>query len=59
VKLLGAWDSGVHIFQMWDMDDEYVFKWISSKTLETICESAGNTPGEAIEDGVREFMRRP
>jgi hypothetical protein len=57
VNLLAFWDVGPYIYQVWETEDEFLFQCIDTRTLETIAEYGGNTPLEAIYEGVREAMR--
>lgn len=57
MKLLGAWDAGPYLYQVWETEEEYLCLCIDARTLESVCEGAGNTPMEAITEGVREALR--
>ena len=57
MNLIATWDAGPHIYQMWDEEVQFLFVCIDSRTLETIAQYGGNTPLEAIYEGITQAMR--
>jgi hypothetical protein len=58
VNLLGYWQTEPYMYQLWDDDYAFVLECIDTRTLETICMGEGNTPAEAIQEGIRKALRK-
>jgi hypothetical protein len=57
VDLIAAWEFGPCLYQVWELEDEYLCQCVYIPTLETVWEAGGNTAREAIAEGVREALR--
>jgi hypothetical protein len=55
--LIAAWEFGPCLYQVWEMEDEYLCQCVYLPTLETVWEAGGSTAAEAIAAGVREALR--
>ena len=56
-ELVDWWDCGPYLYQLWDTGIEYVFHCVDNKTLDLLCVGQGNTPLEAVTEGIREALR--